>query len=153
MAKKYKEYIHRQNDNSNHVWEKKNLITLIDKKSGYDIYYCKKCNIVCKQRTIGILEFESNSLSEIEKYNNCKKFIKIISMDDEKYDVGNKVILNIVNFNNVIESKNLVKNSEHIIVNPPDEYKEKYPNCETSVWIMGTTKPVRLLCGEFKFKN
>lgn len=152
MSKKYKEFIHSENDDSKHEWEKENLITLMDKNGGYDILYCKKCGSKGTVRTRTIIEFETNSLKQIQAFLNCSKYVETISLDDEPYDAGNTIILGRLNFSNVTEMQILTVGSEHKIVDPPKEYKKKYPNSETSVWVMGVTEKVRVLQGEFKFK-
>lgn len=39
---------------------------------------------------------------------------------------------------------NLTEGSEHEVVEPPKAYKDKYPNGEGSVWVMGVGEPVRI---------
>lgn len=150
---KYSEIINREYDDSQHVWDKKNPITIVDKSGAYDIYKCKKCGIESKSKTIGFLKFETNSLVKIQNFRNCPKYVETLSLDDEPWDAGNTVILNNITFTNKIEGKFLIKNSEHKIINPPEEYKQKYPNSEKTIWVMGVTEPVRLLVGEYIFKN
>jgi hypothetical protein len=49
------------------------------------------------------------------------------------------------------EFKNLTEGSEHMVIPPPEEYKEKYPNNpKVGYWVMGVTEPVRVLPGEFE---
>lgn len=43
--------------------------------------------------------------------------------------------------------KNLIFDSEHEVVNPPNEYADNYPNCSNSVWVQGVGEPVRILSG------
>jgi len=46
-------------------------------------------------------------------------------------------------------AENLTPGSEHSVIEPPEEYKEKYPNGEGSYWVMGIGEPVRLLVNEY----
>ena len=147
---KYKSKINREEDSSQHKWEKKNLITIVDSKGNYDILKCKKCGIEGISKTIGIIELETNSLNKINKFNKCPKYVE--SLDDEPWDVGNSVIITNISFQG-IEAKFLTEGSEHKIVTPPKEYINKYPNSHFTVWVMGLSEPIRLLSREFKFKN
>lgn len=38
----------------------------------------------------------------------------------------------------------LLPESIHEVVEPPNQYKKKFPNNDSSVWVMGTTEPVRI---------
>ena len=44
---------------------------------------------------------------------------------------------------------NIIEGTEHDVVNPPKEYKKKFPNGRTGYWIMGVGQPVRILPDEF----
>lgn len=47
--------------------------------------------------------------------------------------------------------KNLIPESEHTIIDPPEQYKTKYPNGpKFGYWVMGVDEPVRVLPEECK---
>lgn len=146
-----KYYLHRETDDTKHDWEKTNLITLSNSKGSWDEYKCNYCGIKVKQRTIGILEFETSSESKVLKFNNCPKAPKnLLSLDDEPWDEGAFIKITNLTFCSS-EAMNLTRGSEHEIVSPAPEYAHKYTNSESTVWVMGRTEPVRLLQGEFIF--
>ena len=139
-----KRIIRRYSDEG-HNWEKQNLMTVTSKKGGYDIYKCKNCGITGKMFTLGIIE----DLKPVSKISDrCLK--EIIDLDDDRFNIGNEV--KILCFSGCNEDwKNILPETIHKIVKPPEDEKLKYPNNAKSVWVMGLTKPVRLLFEEFKF--
>ena len=137
--------IKRNISDEGHKWEKQNLMTISSKKGGYDIYKCKNCGLKGKMFKLGIIE----NLSPVSKISDrCLK--EIIDLDDDRFSVGNEV--KITFFNGVNNDWiNIKPGTIHKIVKPPEEEKLKYPNTAESVWVMGLTKPVRLLFNEFNF--
>lgn len=145
------EIIHLNSDESKHSWEKINLMTIVKKgKKPHDIWKCKKCGCEAFLFTLGMLQIETSSQKKIDKFKKCPK--DIVSMDDEPWDIGNSVTIKIVKISNNA-ANNLTTDSIHKIVKPPSEYLTKYPNSESSVWVMGIDEEIRILSGEFKFNK
>lgn len=119
-----------------HKWEKQNLVTLTEPRSGkcYDAYACEQCGIKGKSYQFGrIVVAETYSQ---EKVNKCEKMpeykvplrIKITRFTGHGKVFGNMLI-----------------DSVHEVVPAPVGYVNDY----TGVWVMGVGEPVRVLPYEF----
>lgn len=120
-----------------HKFEKVNLITT----SKGDQYICKNCALSGWRRTLApIIEFAKKN----RKIKKCPGA-------SEQESFGYKKIKVIKCQANGKQFENLTPGSIHAIVDPPDEFKEKYPNSNMTVWVDGFDEPVRLLGYEFDF--
>ena len=124
------------NDNeSTHEWDKKNLVTIPSRKGGYDKLQCKNCGIKAKRFTLGRVE-----IPETYKREKAFRCPKAVSKEAPKKI---KVIFCTAHgkaFGNIIPE------SEHEVITPPQGYK----NDRTGVWVMGVGEPVKLLSNEYK---
>lgn len=123
--------------NSPHKFQKKNLFTLSDSKGPYDYYKCLTCGIEGKRRSLnGTLDVkDSYSKDKIEKCTNVKP---------------SPILVEITKVNAVGKQfSNLKPKTQHAVIEPPKEYKIKFPNSFITVWVMGNGEIVRLLSDEF----
>lgn len=121
---------------SQHVFEKKNLMTIMGRRGGYDELVCKLCGIKGRSYSLGVIR-----IAESYKRENsflCKKAPPI--------EVKKRVKVLRCNANGKIFA-NITPNSEHDVVTPPVGYK----NDHTGVWVMGVGEPIKLLSYEFIF--
>ena len=119
---------------SQHVWEKKNLVTVNSRGKMFDEMVCKNCGM--KGRRYGFVSVEVSENYKLENVKLCPKA--------PKKEIAQKV--------KVIKCgaqgkafANLVPDSVHEVVTPPAGYK----NDHTGVWVMGVGEPVKLLSNEF----
>lgn len=119
-----------------HSFEKKNLVTISSKgrKGGYDILECSKCGIQGKRYSLTTVEIS-------EAYSKEKAFL---CPNASAIKIPQKIKVIYCNAKGKAFS-NLIPNSEHEVVSPPDGYK----NDHTGVWVMGVGEPVKLLSEEF----
>lgn len=120
---------------SRHDWDKKNLVTLRDRKGHYDEVVCKNCGIRGRR-----YNFDTVAIPENFKKENaflCPKAPDFI------IPVKVKVIFCTATGG---AFKNAIPNSEHLVTTPPEGYK----NDHTGVWIMGVDEPIKLLANEFE---
>lgn len=119
-----------------HKFEKQNLVTKFDDNMPYDNYRCTNCGL--KGRRYGFSEWITvDGRTSTKRLNNCPEAavptkIKVTRCHGHNPAFGN-----------------MTPNSEHDVVEPPEEHREKFPNNNASVWVMGVGEPVRLLAQEF----
>lgn len=122
----------------NHNFEKQNSFTKEDKRGFFDLYKCTRCGLKGKRRSFG-KTIEVDGRTSDKQINTC----------DGKGRFPKRI--KIINCNAVgPEFAPLTPGSVHNVVAPPEEHAAKYPNTEASVWVMGATKPARLLPREFQ---
>lgn len=114
-------------NNTTHVFDKLNLITLFDKKGSYDNLKCKNCGLEGKSRMLGTIEVRKNKPC---KLNELRKGSVKILMD---LPLGAK-------------GANLLIGTIHELVEPPKDRKDR-----TEIWVKGVGTNVRLLPREFEF--
>lgn len=119
---------------SGHVWEKQNLVTLNSRGKMYDQMVCKNCGM--KGRRYGFTTVEVSENYTFENVHRCPKA--------EEIKIPEKVKVIRCTANGKAFS-NLLPNTIHEIVTPPNGYK----NDHTGVWVMGVGEPVKLLTSEF----
>lgn len=125
--------------NTNHDFEKQNLVTLKGRKGTYDLMKCKHCGMTGKRINIETVTVGNNY--SFKNANDCPKAPKV--------NIENKRIKVTFCTANGKAFSNLTPHSEHDIVTPPEGYK----NDHTGVWVMGVGEPVKLLSDEFTFIN
>ena len=114
-----------------HQWDKKNLVTLNDRKGQYDLLRCKFCGI----------EGKRYSLSTIQVYDRYVKKIDCCP----KAPRGKQIqVVRTTAFGPTFA--NLVPGSVHDVVEAPAGQ-----DSERGVWVMGCGEPVLLLFGEFVY--
>lgn len=119
---------------SQHVFEKKNLMTIMGRKGGYDELVCKLCGMKGRSYSLGSIK-----IAETYKRENvflCKKALP--------FNVAQRVKVSYCNATGKAFG-NITPNSEHDVVTPPEGYK----NDHTGVWVMGVGEPIKLLQYEF----
>lgn len=119
---------------SQHVWEKQNLVTIRKKGKMFDEMVCKNCGM--KGERHGFVSVEVSEKYNIKNVHLCPKAPKIIlpkKIKVVKCTAHGKQFLN------------LLPNSIHEVVTPP----EGYENDHTGIWVMGIGEPVKLLPFEF----
>lgn len=119
---------------SGHVWEKQNLVTINSRGKMYDQMVCKNCGM--KGRRYGFTTVEVSENYKFENVHRCPK--------SEEIKLPEKVKVIRCTANGKAFS-NLLPNTIHEIVTPPNGYK----NDHTGVWVMGVGEPVKLLTSEF----
>lgn len=119
---------------SNHVWEKKNLVTIFKNGKHYDEYQCKNCGMKGKRYSLEVIVI-SGRVNSNHLYN-CKNY------NAKKLPAAVRVI-----FCEAVGSQfsNLAPGSVHTVITPPAGYKNDY----TGVWVMGNGEPVKLLKKEY----
>lgn len=119
---------------SQHNWEKQNLVTLKDRKGHYDKMKCSNCGMEGKR-----YGFESIEVSERYKFENVHLCPK-----KQEVSIPRQIKIRYCNANGN-QFKNLLPESIHNVVEPPQGYK----NDHTGVWVMGVGEPVKVLSSEF----
>ena len=128
--------------NGIHNFEKQNLVIVTKNKQHYDIYKCSKCGIKGKRFsfTDEIVLDGRTSQNKIKNCdgnkNECKRIrITYCSANGDAF-------------------KNITPNSEHVIIDPPEEYSDaKYANGVRGYWIQGVGEPVLILFEELEILN
>ena len=119
---------------SQHVFEKKNLVTISGRKGGFDEKVCKYCGIKGKQYAL-------ESIQIIENYKRDNAFL---CPKAPKIEKPNQIkITNCRAFGRVFA--NITPNSIHIVVPAPKGEKED----NRGFWVMGIGDPVKVLNNEF----
>ena len=119
--------------NTNHNFTKKNLVS---QKDGSDIYKCRECGI--EGIRPGFVNFvilkSSDEFCKVKRTTpkNPASKIKITTCNASGLQFGN-----------------LLPNSIHKIIEPPEEHAEKSQNWLRGVWVMGIGDPVMVLNNEF----
>lgn len=116
-----------------HVWEKQNLVTVFKNGKYYDILKCKDCGIVAKTTSLTAIELKGSYSSQ--KVYHCLGEYKRNAVRIKVTQCGA----------NGKAFENLLPNSEHEVITPPDGYV----NNHTGLWVMGIGEPVRLLPHEY----
>ena len=119
---------------SQHSFDKKNLVTIAGRKGGYDLKVCRHCGIKGKQYAL-----ESIQIGENYKKENafqCPKAPKVEKPKQIKITICRAV-------GRCFE--NLTPNSVHDVVPTPKGEKED----NAGVWVMGVGEPVKVLNNEF----
>jgi hypothetical protein len=115
---------------SQHNWEKTNLISIKSSKGCYDTVKCTKCGMRGKRY----------NLSTVEVLNKYK--YEHVNMCPTK---GTNTIQIIYCSANNNEFQNAIPGSIHAIIPAPnDEFDDDY-----GVWIMGITEPIKILNREY----
>jgi len=122
--------------NTIHRFEKQNLITVIGKKTNYDILKCTKCGIKGKRYGISN-EIILDGRTANNKIINCDGSSKV-----QKIKITNCTA-------NGRQFSNLIPGSIHDVIIPPKGYK----NGDRGYWVMGVGEPVLVLFNEFEFFN
>lgn len=121
-----------------HDFTKTNLVTLPGKRGSYDEMRCGNCGLRGKRRRVDILEVDGRTSP-----NNLEKCPKVPSKAPRK--------VRITNFGGHSPNfTNMIGGSVHDVVEPPSDYKSKFPNSQLTVWVNGVFEPMRLLAGEFE---
>lgn len=121
---------------SQHVFKKKNLMTIMGRKGGYDELVCELCGVKGRTYSLGVVR-----IAETYKRENvflCKKALPV--------EVKKRVKVSLCTASGKAFG-NITPDSEHDVVTPPVGYK----NDHTGVWVMGVGEPVKLLSYEFNF--
>jgi hypothetical protein len=128
--------------NTDHKFEKTNLITITKGGKIYDEMKCSGCGLTGKR--YGITDYVSID-GRISEYNslNCK------GKTNNSDEYLGKIVVVIVCTATGPVFNNLKPRSEHKIISPPDGYK----NNGSGVWVMGIGQPVKLLSNEFYYKK
>lgn len=119
---------------SQHEFEKKNLVTIAGKKGGYDLKVCKNCGIKGKQYALESIQIAQSY--NIEKAFTCPKAPKIDKPKQIKITHCTAVGRCFAN---------LTPNSVHDTIPTPKGEKED----NKGVWVMGIGEPVKVLNNEF----
>ncbi|MDU7623292.1 MAG: hypothetical protein E7K32_13000 [Bacteroides stercoris] len=113
-----------------HRWEKTNLVTQ-GKRKAYDTYKCAQCGLTGKSYHLGTITISEKDISKVYKCKGLKKTRSIMITHCKAFGV---------------EFSDLTPNSIHRIIQPPEG-----ENNQRGEWVMGKTKPVLVLSGEFKY--
>lgn len=118
---------------SGHNFIKKNLVTIIGKKGGYDEKVCEHCGIKGKQFALEYIQIGANY--NREKAFLCPKAPKLKSKQIK------------ITYCNAMGRafENLTPNSIHDVISAPTGEKED----NRGVWVMGNGEPVKVLNSEF----
>jgi len=119
---------------SQHDWDKKNLMTIMGRKGGYDEVVCKNCGI--KGRRYNLANVSVSETYSKKRAFTCPKAPGII--------ISKRIRITLCMANGKIFA-NLTPNSEHEVINPPKPYE----NDHNGVWVMGVGEPVKVLSNEF----
>jgi hypothetical protein len=119
---------------SQHEFEKKNLVTISGRKGGYDEKVCKYCGIKGKQYTFEVIQIRENYKQE--NVFLCPKAPK-------KQKINQIKITTCTAVGRIFE--NLITNSVHDVIPAPLGEKED----SKGVWVMGIGEPVKVLNNEF----
>lgn len=114
-----------------HQWEKKNLVTLEDRKGQYDLLKCKICGIEGKRYTLQTIHVYDRYEKKMRRCQNAPQ--------------GKQIrVTRVAAFGPAFA--NLVPGSIHDIIEPPEGQDP-----ERGAWVMGVGEPVLLLFGEFVY--
>lgn len=119
---------------SGHVWKKQNLVTVNRAGKMFDEMVCVNCKM--KGRRFGFTSVEVAETYKFENVHLCPKA--------EPVEAPKRIKVTKCSAYGAIFA-NLLPNTEHDIVEPPDGYQ----NDRNGVWVMGVGEPVKLLNGEF----
>ena len=126
-------YLHktmRYNINeTTHIFEKQNLMTIYIGKKHYDILKCKNCGITGKRINLNTVVSKAGKYCKNQQENHTVVDIKIT-----KCAAVGKAF------------DNLLPNSIHKVISAPKGYK----NGINGYWVMGVGEPVLVLHGEFE---
>lgn len=122
---------------SQHLFDKKNLVTISGRKGNYDEKVCKHCGIKGKQYAL-----ESIQISETYKRENVFLCPKAPKMVKPKYQQIKIIYCNAIGR----VFGNLTPNSIHDVVPIPKGEKDD----NRGVWVMGIGEPVKVLNNEFQ---
>lgn len=117
---------------SEHKFEKTNLITIMSRKGGYDELKCTVCGFKARSFTLGYIRLHKN---QVEKGLDCKKVSPTRQIQITQCNAQGKAFAN------------LTPGSIHEIVPPPKPHK----NDEKGHWVQGVGEPVKVLRGEYKY--
>lgn len=123
------------NKDTNHLFEKQNLVTLTSKDGGYDSMICKYCGIKAKAITLGTYTFSDRVKKD--RATTCNK------LPESKK--GKKVKITYCNAGGG-SFENLTPDSIHDVIDPP-----KGQDNNGGVWVMGVGEPVKILRREFNY--
>lgn len=116
---------------TNHTFDKHNLVTLMGKRGAYDLYKCDACGLIGKRYGASGILVIANNVSR-KKVFNCPKSKSIRKIKITTCNAVGSVF------------KNLKPGSVHDVIDPP-EGKDN----SRGVWVMGVGEPVKVLFGEF----
>jgi len=114
---------------TNHEFEKQNLVTRRDSGGLYDLYKCKNCGLEAKGRQLGTVDI----LAKDAKKLSCAKAKPAQRIRITKCNAHGK------------QFANLTPDSEHDAVPAPEG-----ESSARGVWVMGVGEPVLVLFGEFR---
>lgn len=120
---------------TNHQFEKQNLVTISDKSGCYDLYKCSLCG----------LKGKSYQLDSIDIDGRKKNFMSCPKAEGKKFIIISKCYAQSPQF------KNLIPGSKHKIIDPPKEEKHS-KNGVRGYWVMGVGEPVLVLFNEIETK-
>lgn len=113
-----------------HKWNKQSLVGIASKNGIYDLFKCENCGVVGKSFRLDSIELKSVA------HKVCKH--------PSVFDVPKKVkVINCGAHGRIFA--NLLPNTVHEVVTPPNGYK----NDASGVWVMGVGEPVKLLYNEY----
>lgn len=114
---------------TNHNFEKQNLVTEKDRKGLHDRLKCRQCGLEGKTRQLGVIEIGEAHKNKI----SCPNAPSIERIAITRCTAHGP------------KFANLTPGSEHDTVRPPAGYDES-----RGVWVMGVGEPVLVLFGEFR---
>jgi hypothetical protein len=116
---------------TSHAFEKVNIVTIVRGGKAYDVYRCRVCGLTGKRYGF------SETLVVKKDIKNCTA-----------HKIERKVRIAPKYGKYLKGSFGLLPDSEYTTVEPPEEYKGKYPG---SVWVFSEQRgePVRLLVNEY----
>lgn len=122
---------------TNHEFQKQNLVTIPSRRGGYDLHKCTKCGIEAKVIQLSTYTFVGRISAKNAR--NCQFALPKEQPSKIKitycYAMG-------------AQFKNLTPDSIHEVIEPP-----KGENNNRGVWVMGVGEPVKVLSDEFKEVN
>lgn len=115
---------------TNHNFEKQNLVTQFDKRGQYDVYKCSACGLSGKARTLTSISISENSR---KRASNCPKAVSSQRVRITKCNAVGKLF------------GNLTPGSVHDVIPPPSGQDNS-----RGLWVMGVGEPVKILFGEYE---
>lgn len=115
--------------NTNHNFEKQNLVTIMSPRGPYDLYKCSLCGLRAKGYSLTELKIEKRYSKTA---NNCPKAETVKRIKITNCRAVGKAFAN------------LTPGSVHSVIDPPEGY-----NNSRGVWVMGVGEPVKVLFEEF----
>lgn len=109
--------------------KKQTLLPQRDRRGFFDSYRCKHCGLEGKARSLSVISVRYN-----KKCTNVRLEIKIERIKIIRCSAFGEIF------------SNLVPESEHDVIDPPDPYKPD----RQGVWVMGNGQPVKVLSNEFE---